>query len=111
MAIYCDDDDRCRFLTILGTVVERYGLECHAYCQMSNHKRTRDLRIREARDRFHYRVSEIAKHVSLHYATVSRITVRSRSAETCPLEELDSDRVRKSPGHSPVDLREASDRT
>jgi putative transposase len=36
-------------------------------------KPTRNLRIREARDRFHYRVSEIAKYVSLHYASVSRI--------------------------------------
>lgn len=37
MAIYCDDDDRHRFLTVLGTVVERHGIECHAYCLMSNH--------------------------------------------------------------------------
>jgi REP-associated tyrosine transposase len=36
-------------------------------------KPTRDLRIREARQRFGYRVSEIARHVSLHYASVSRI--------------------------------------
>jgi hypothetical protein len=33
----------------------------------------RNLRIREARDRFHYRVSEIARHLSLHYGSVSRI--------------------------------------
>jgi putative transposase len=37
MAIYCDDIDRCRFLRILEIVVERYRLECHAYCLMSNH--------------------------------------------------------------------------
>jgi len=36
-AIYYDDDDRRRFLSILETVVERYGIECHAYCLMSNH--------------------------------------------------------------------------
>jgi putative transposase len=36
-------------------------------------KRTRNLRIREARGRFHYRISDIAKHVCLHYASVSRI--------------------------------------
>jgi putative transposase len=37
MAIYCDDVDRRQFLSILETVVERYRLECHAYCEMSNH--------------------------------------------------------------------------
>jgi putative transposase len=37
MAIYCDDVDRRRFLTILETVVERHRIECHAYCLMSNH--------------------------------------------------------------------------
>ena len=37
---------------------------------------TRNHRIREARDRFLYRVSEIARHVSLHYASVSRIAAR-----------------------------------
>jgi putative transposase len=43
-------------------------------------KPTRDLRIREARDHFHYRVSEIAKHLSLHYASVSRIATAGRAA-------------------------------
>jgi putative transposase len=43
-------------------------------------KPTRNLRIREARDRFHYRVSEIARHVALHYATVSRIATAGRAA-------------------------------
>lgn len=37
MTIYDDDVDRSRFLTILETVVERYRIECHAYCLMSNH--------------------------------------------------------------------------
>jgi REP element-mobilizing transposase RayT len=41
-------------------------------------KPTRDLRIREARERFHYRVSEIASHLSLHYASVSRIASAGR---------------------------------
>jgi hypothetical protein len=36
-------------------------------------KRERNLRIREARGRFCYRLSEIAAHVSLHYGSVSRI--------------------------------------
>ena len=36
----------------------------------------RNLRIREARERHHYRVSEIARHLSLHYGTVSRIASR-----------------------------------
>ena len=35
--IYVDDVDRRRFLQTLETVVERYGLRCHAYCQMTNH--------------------------------------------------------------------------
>lgn len=43
-------------------------------------KLTRDLRIREARDRYCYRVSEIAKHVSLHYASVSRIATAGETA-------------------------------
>jgi putative transposase len=43
-------------------------------------KPTRDRRIREARERFHYRVSEIARHVSLHYASVSRIVTAGRAA-------------------------------
>ena len=50
---------------------------------------TRNLRIREARDRFHYRVSEIARHVSLHYASVSRIA----SAGHATPEGRPSDRV------------------
>jgi hypothetical protein len=36
-------------------------------------KQERNLRIREARDRFCYRLSEIAAHVCLHYGSVSRI--------------------------------------
>jgi REP element-mobilizing transposase RayT len=36
-AIYHDDVDRRRFLAILETVIERYRVECHAYCLMSNH--------------------------------------------------------------------------
>ena len=37
-------------------------------------KRTRNLKIREARRSFQYRVSEIARFLSLHYGTVSRIS-------------------------------------
>ena len=36
-SIYLDDGDRQRFLTLLATVVDRYALRCHAYCQMTNH--------------------------------------------------------------------------
>jgi REP element-mobilizing transposase RayT len=43
---------------------------------------TRDARIREARDRFHYRVSEIARHVALHYASVSRIATAGRAGRS-----------------------------
>ena len=35
--IYLDHDDRPRFLTTLGRVVERFGWLCHAYCLMDNH--------------------------------------------------------------------------
>ena len=37
MAIYCDDTDRFRFLALLEHTVERYRVECHAYCLMANH--------------------------------------------------------------------------
>ncbi len=47
-------------------------------------KPTRNLRIREARDRFHYRVSEIARHLSLHYASVSRIAITRHRAPGRP---------------------------
>jgi len=36
-AIYEDDEDRQRFLAILGEVAERYNWICHAYCLMTNH--------------------------------------------------------------------------
>lgn len=39
-------------------------------------KRLRNLRIQDARERFLYRVSEIARHLALHYGTVSRIAAR-----------------------------------
>ncbi len=35
--IFLDDADRVRFLEVLGTVVERFGWICHAYCLMTNH--------------------------------------------------------------------------
>ncbi|MDV6343604.1 transposase [Nitrosomonas sp. Is37] len=35
--IYEDDDDRLRFLEILGTVVVDYNWLCHGYCLMDNH--------------------------------------------------------------------------
>jgi REP element-mobilizing transposase RayT len=37
MNIYLDNDDRRRFLTLLAAVVQRYALQCHAYCEMTNH--------------------------------------------------------------------------
>lgn len=36
-AIYVDDTDRQRWLTLLGEVCERFNWRCHAYCQMTNH--------------------------------------------------------------------------
>lgn len=35
--IFDDDDDRNRFLAVLGETTERYGWLCHAYCLMDNH--------------------------------------------------------------------------
>jgi REP element-mobilizing transposase RayT len=49
----------------------RPSLEC--ILDGSHDKRTRDERIREARARHHYDLSEIAAFVGLHYCTVSRI--------------------------------------
>ena len=36
-AIFLNDADRARFLEVLGTVVDRFGWICHAYCLMTNH--------------------------------------------------------------------------
>jgi putative transposase len=36
-AIFLDDADRDRFLTVLACVVKRYEWICHAYCLMGNH--------------------------------------------------------------------------
>ncbi len=35
--IFKDDQDRRKFLEILGSVVKRYNWLCHAYCLMGNH--------------------------------------------------------------------------
>jgi len=51
-------------------------------------KSVRDLRIRKARDRFHYRVSEIVRHVSLHSSLlVSRVHVAPDLGEPGGIEE------------------------
>ena len=36
-AIYTDDEDREKWLEILGNVCSRFNWRCHAYCQMDNH--------------------------------------------------------------------------
>ena len=36
-SIYLDTVDRRRFLALLGDVLQRYAMRCHAYCQMTNH--------------------------------------------------------------------------
>jgi REP element-mobilizing transposase RayT len=36
-AIYLDDEDRTRFLDLLGQEVEQQGWQCYAYCLMDNH--------------------------------------------------------------------------
>ena len=35
--IYTDDEDREKWLEILGNVCSRFNWCCHAYCQMDNH--------------------------------------------------------------------------
>ena len=35
--IFFNDDDRNFWLTLLGTVCQRFNWRCHAWCQMSNH--------------------------------------------------------------------------
>jgi putative transposase len=35
--VFLSDEDRIRFLVLLGDVVARYGWRCHAYCLMPNH--------------------------------------------------------------------------
>ena len=37
MVIYCDDEDRHRFLAVLSRVVDTHGVICPAYCLMANH--------------------------------------------------------------------------
>ena len=36
-AVFTSDEDRRRFLALLGVVVERYGWRLYAYCLMENH--------------------------------------------------------------------------
>ncbi|MFQ5542678.1 MAG: transposase, partial [Candidatus Binatia bacterium] len=36
-AIYEDNQDRHRFLELLGEVITEWNWVCHAYCLMSNH--------------------------------------------------------------------------
>ena len=35
--IFLDDEDRCSFLTLLGTEVSQQGWRLYAYCLMGNH--------------------------------------------------------------------------
>jgi putative transposase len=37
MTIYTDDEDRRRFLDLMGDVADRYEVECLGYCQMNTH--------------------------------------------------------------------------
>ena len=36
-AIFLDDEDRREFMALLGSVIDRFGWICHAYCLMDNH--------------------------------------------------------------------------
>ena len=36
-AIYLNDEDRCSWLEIFGSVCERFNWRCHAWCLMDNH--------------------------------------------------------------------------
>jgi putative transposase len=35
--IYCDDQDRTEWLTVVGEVCSRFNWRCHAWCKMTNH--------------------------------------------------------------------------
>jgi putative transposase len=35
--IFIDDDDRLRFLDLLGSACDRFAVQCQVYCQMKNH--------------------------------------------------------------------------
>ena len=37
-AIYLQPSHRQLFLTLLGELLERFGIETHAYCLMDNHR-------------------------------------------------------------------------
>jgi putative transposase len=49
-----------------------------------NDKKLRNVRIREARARFQYTLTEIASHIDLHYCTVSRIASNLASSVGSP---------------------------
>ncbi|GAB4365775.1 MAG: hypothetical protein Kow0060_23250 [Methylohalobius crimeensis] len=36
-AVFCGDQDRQEWLTLLGEVCARFNWRCHAYCEMTNH--------------------------------------------------------------------------
>lgn len=71
-------------------------------------KRTRNACIREARERFGYRVSEIATHLSLHYASVSRIA--TIGPDQCRLKRANGGGMMKSCRHAEIVFRERRDR-
>ena len=59
--IVMDDRDRTRFLEKLAHVIDRFGWRCHAFCL-----------IAMAYRKYRYRLREIAEHLGVHEATVSR---------------------------------------
>jgi putative transposase len=73
--IFRSSKDRTTFLTILAAVIQNYTWQLHAYCLMDNHYHLVVETPRSSHDRG-YTLSAIARHLGLHYATISKIVKR-----------------------------------
>ncbi|WP_423980693.1 transposase [Ilumatobacter sp.] len=73
-AIFFDTDDRCRFGELLGATTDRFGLEVHAYCLMTNHfhllVRSSDRRLS---DGLQWLLSMYATHVNQRMERVGHL--------------------------------------
>ncbi len=86
-----DDEDREKWLEILGNVCSRFNWRCHAYCQMDNHYHIHKRKIPKSLEYYErkyknqklaiykaylsggYTLKEIGDHFQKHYSTISRI--------------------------------------
>jgi plasmid maintenance system antidote protein VapI len=81
LPIFEYEHDRHRVFVILQEVLKRFNWLCHAYCLMENHYHLEDGETREERNEailsahleYGYSLSEIARHLGLHYTTISKI--------------------------------------